>query len=111
MKSNNLTAQQVQHNPRRQFLKRSGLMLGGSLIGSGLSMSVAADDNHSVAEKHCLSDITYPFYGEHQQGIITPQQTYVYFLVLDLATESLDEVREVFKTWTTYAARLTQGKN
>ncbi|MDK9431236.1 iron uptake transporter deferrochelatase/peroxidase subunit [Gallibacterium anatis] len=111
MKSNNLTAQQVQHNPRRQFLKRSGLMLGGSLIGSGLSMSVAADDNHSVAEKHCLSDITYPFYGEHQQGIITPQQTYVYFLVLDLATESLDEVREVFKTWTTYSARLTQGKN
>lgn len=111
MKSNNLTAQQVQHNPRRQFLKRSGLMLGGSLIGSGLSMSVAADDNHSVAEKHCLSDITYPFYGEHQQGIITPQQTYVYFLVLDLATESLDEVREVFKTWTTYTARLTQGKN
>ncbi|KGQ35195.1 peroxidase [Gallibacterium anatis] len=111
MKSNNLTAQKVQHNPRRQFLKRSGLMLGGSLIGSGLSMSVAADGHHSVAEKHCLSDITYPFYGEHQQGIITPQQTYVYFLVLDLATESLDEVREVFKTWTTYAARLTQGKN
>lgn len=111
MKSNNLTAQQVQHNPRRQFLKRSGLMLGGSLIGSGLSMSVAADNHHSVAEKHCLSDITYPFYGEHQQGIITPQQTYVYFLVLDLATESLDEVREVFKTWTTYAARLIQGKN
>ena len=111
MKSNNLTAQQVQHNPRRQFLKRSGLMLGGSLIGSGLSMSVAADNHHSVAEKHCLSDITYPFYGEHQQGIITPQQTYVYFLVLDLATESLDEVREVFKTWTTYTARLTQGKN
>lgn len=111
MKSNNLTAQKVQHNPRRQFLKRSGLMLGGSLIGSGFSMSVAADNHHSVAEKHCLSDITYPFYGEHQQGIITPQQTYVYFLVLDLATESLDEVREVFKTWTTYAARLTQGKN
>lgn len=111
MKSNNLTAQQVQHNSRRQFLKRSGLMLGGSLIGSGLSMSVAADNHHSVAEKHCLSDITYPFYGEHQQGIITPQQTYVYFLVLDLATERLDEVREVFKTWTTYAARLTQGKN
>ena len=111
MKSNNLTAQQVQHNSRRQFLKRSVLMLGGSLIGSGLSMSVAADNHHSVAEKHCLSDITYPFYGKHQQGIITPQQTYVYFLVLDLATESIDEVREVFKTWTTYAARLTQGKN
>ncbi|HJF74967.1 MAG TPA: iron uptake transporter deferrochelatase/peroxidase subunit [Gallibacterium anatis] len=111
MKSNDLTVQRPTNNPRRQFLKRSGLMLCGSLIGSGLSMSVAADNHHSVAEKHCLSDITYPFYGEHQQGIITPQQTYVYFLVLDLATESLDEVREVFKTWTTYAARLTQGKN
>ncbi|MDK9561554.1 iron uptake transporter deferrochelatase/peroxidase subunit [Gallibacterium anatis] len=111
MKSNDLTVQRPTNNLRRQFLKRSGLMLGGSLIGSGLSMSVAADDNHSVAEKHCLSDITYPFYGEHQQGIISPQQTYVYFLVLDLATESLDEVREVFKTWTTYSARLTQGKN
>ncbi len=79
MKSNDLTVQRPTNNLRRQFLKRSGLMLGGSLIGSGLSMSVAADNHHSVAEKHCLSDITYPFYGEHQQGIITPQQTYVYF--------------------------------
>lgn len=102
----------VMNNERRQFLKKTGVMLGGSVAGLTLTTqtTTAAEANKPI-DKHCLSDITYPFYGEHQQGILTPQQTYVYFLVLDLATDNLHEIREVFKTWTRYAERLTQGNN
>ncbi|MFC0308910.1 iron uptake transporter deferrochelatase/peroxidase subunit [Gallibacterium trehalosifermentans] len=98
------------NNARRQFLKKSGVMIGSGVAGLSLTAQATAEVN-KVGEKHCLSDVQYPFYGEHQQGILTPQQTYVYFLVLDLATHNLTEIREMFKTWTTYAARLTQGKN
>lgn len=96
------------HQPtaRRRFLQKAGILLGGGLAGlHGPIQSAFA------MEKHCLADIHYPFYGEHQQGILTPQQTYVYFLVLDLATHDLAEIRHVFQTWTKYAGQLVQGKN
>lgn len=96
-------------NPqRRLFLKKSGLALGGGALGLALGTQTATAKE---SPKHCLSDVKYDFYGPHQQGILTPQQSYVYFLVMDLATEDLAAVREVFKTWTAYAARLTQGQN
>ncbi|NOL49521.1 iron uptake transporter deferrochelatase/peroxidase subunit [Pelistega europaea] len=91
---------------RRQFLKKTGLVLGGGLAGLHITSQTAF-----AADKHCLSDVEYPFFGEHQQGILTPQQTYVYFLVMDLATHDLNEIREVFKTWTDYSAKLVKGKN
>ena len=51
-----------------------------------------------------------PFYGKCQSGITTPIQRQVYFAVLDLATEDLDTIRGIFKSWTTYIARMMQGE-
>lgn len=53
----------------------------------------------------------YPFFGIHQQGIATPAQKHIYFLVLTLHTNSHSEIKEVFQTWTTYAGKLTAGEN
>ena len=61
--------------------------------------------------KNCFADVKYDFYGEHQAGITTPSQRNIYFLVMDLHTNKLDDVKQMFKDWTTYAANLTQGKN
>ena len=61
--------------------------------------------------KNCFADVKYDFYGEHQAGITTPSQRNIYFLVMDLHTDKLDDVKQMFKDWTTYAANLTQGKN
>ena len=69
----------------------------------------AGEQNTNV--KHCLADNQYDFYGKHQAGIITPAQRSIYFLVLDLHTDKLDDIKEVFKQWTQYAARLTKGDN
>lgn len=69
----------------------------------------AGDDNTNV--KHCLADNQYDFYGKHQAGIITPAQRNVYFLVLDLHTDKLEDIKDVFKKWTEYSVKLMKGEN
>ena len=122
---------------RRSFLRQFGAL---SVAGAGLAVSAcqqkpsenlpnlqALDDNQSKdsdknenpkhagsdanTTKNCFADVKYDFYGEHQAGITTPQQRNIYFLVMDLHTDKLDDVKQMFKDWTTYAANLTQGKN
>lgn len=67
--------------------------------------------NDAGNAKTCLADNKFEFYGEHQAGITTPSQRHIYFLVMDLHTDKLAEIQEVFKQWTTFSANLTQGKN
>ena len=122
---------------RRSFLRQFGAL---SVAGAGLAVSAcqqkpsenlpnlqALDDNQSKdsdknenpkhagsdanTTKNCFADVKYDFYGEHQAGITTPSQRNIYFLVMDLHTDKLDDVKQMFKDWTTYAANLTQGKN
>ena len=122
---------------RRSFLRQFGAL---SVAGAGLAVSAcqqkpsenlpnlqALDGNQSKdsdknenpkhagsdanTTKNCFADVKYDFYGEHQAGITTPQQRIIYFLVMDLHTDKLDDVKQMFKDWTTYAANLTQGKN
>ena len=122
---------------RRSFLRQFGAL---SAAGAGLAVSAcqqkpsenlpnlqALDGNQSKdsdknenpkhagsdanTTKNCFADVKYDFYGEHQAGITTPSQRNIYFLVMDLHTDKLDDVKQMFKDWTTYAANLTQGKN
>ena len=122
---------------RRSFLRQFGAL---SAAGAGLAVSAcqqkpsenlpnlqALDGNQSKdsdknenpkhagsdanTTKNCFADVKYDFYGEHQAGITTPSQRNIYFLVMDLHTNKLDDVKQMFKDWTTYAANLTQGKN
>ena len=50
-----------------------------------------------------------PFYGPHQNGIVTPQQAHTYFAAFDIATDKRDEVSGLLQRWTAAAAALTQG--
>ena len=122
---------------RRSFLRQFGAL---SVAGAGLAVSAcqqkpsenlpnlqALDGNQSKdsdknenpkhagsdanTTKNCFADVKYDFYGEHQAGITTPSQRNIYFLLLYLHTNKLDDVKQMFKDWTTYAANLTQGKN
>lgn len=91
---------------RRDFLKQT-LFLGSAV---GLA---ALTPNTFALEPRVSPKIPnrYPFFGSHQQGISTPAQHHIYFMVLDLHTDSLQQIKEVFKTWTSYSANLTAGKN
>jgi len=51
------------------------------------------------------------FYGPHQAGIITPQQSHSYFAAFDLTTDKRDEVVSLLRDWTDAAAQMTQGKS
>ena len=131
------TGMGLKTSTRRSFLRQFGAL---SVAGAGLAVSAcqqkpsenlpnlqALDGNQSKdsdknenpkhagsdanTTKNCFADVKYDFYGEHQAGITTPSQRNIYFLVMDLHTNKLDDVKQMFKDWTTYAANLTQGKN
>ncbi len=52
---------------------------------------------------------TYPFYGEHQAGILTPVQDRLHFAAFDVITDAREELAQLLKDWTAAAARMTQG--
>ena len=51
-----------------------------------------------------------PFFGEHQAGIVTPQQSHTYVAALDLVTDKRDDVIALLREWTDAAARMTRGE-
>ncbi|MDE5591534.1 MAG: Dyp-type peroxidase, partial [Helicobacter sp.] len=94
---------------RRNFLKS----LTGIGIGSFIPSIMSANSQSKIHNPriHLKDPRIYPFFGPHQQGITTPPQKHIYFLVADLHTSSLEEIKEVFQIWTAYASNLTMGKN
>ncbi|TLE15887.1 deferrochelatase/peroxidase EfeB [Helicobacter apodemus] len=89
---------------RRSFLKGIAITTAGVL-------SPAIADSKTYSSRTPTIKNPYSFFGIHQQGIATPPQKHIYFLVLDLHTNSRSDIKEVFKVWTTYASKLTLGEN
>lgn len=81
-------------------LALSGIAAAGGFVGGRES----APDASLVREQR-----TYPFSGEHQAGVTTPQQDRLYFAAFDVTSDSREDVIEMLKAWTVAAARLTQG--
>ncbi|WP_439328323.1 iron uptake transporter deferrochelatase/peroxidase subunit [Lonepinella sp. BR2357] len=90
------------NNARRDFLKSSVIIGAGLMAGTAYSLE--------PRQKITIKNI-YPFFNTHQQGITSPAQHHIYFIVLDLHSQNLDEIKQMFKTWTAYSQQLTQGKN
>ena len=53
---------------------------------------------------------TESFWGEHQGGIVTPEQRYTYFAAFDLVTTNRNDVVKLLQAWTAAAARLAEGE-
>lgn len=95
---------------RREMLKMTafaggGLILGASGIGAAMNM---VDAEQPKPKK----SVVYPFFGQHQAGIVTPHQSYGYLAALDLDPTIADVTRimALFISWTRLAATLTEGK-
>ena len=107
------TADEPAAQPDSPRLSRRGFLgLGGGLAvglaaatGFGVGRATAPD----AAATTSGSPGTYPFTGVHQAGIVTPAQDRLYLAAFDLTTTSRDELIALLRTWTTIAARLTQG--
>ena len=89
---------------RRGFLGiGGGLAAGIAVAGFGVGRATAPAAPPAAAVG------TYPFTGVHQAGIVTPAQDRLYLAAFDLTSTSRDDLVALLRTWTTIAARLTQG--
>ena len=86
---------------------RRGLLVGagGALASAGAASLARAAPPVSQGE----AELREPFYGPHQGGIATPQQTHCYFAAFDCLAKSRDELIAMLQAWTKAAARMSAG--
>ncbi|HTJ89367.1 MAG TPA: Dyp-type peroxidase [Acidocella sp.] len=75
--------------------------LGGAGAAAGALAALGAP---SMAHANAM-----PFFGPHQSGIATPQQSHVFFAVFDLTTDRRDDLIGVMRDWTLASALLQAG--
>jgi deferrochelatase/peroxidase EfeB len=97
---------------RRGFLTSAAKLAGGGLAG-GLAAGGAAQakPHHPPLIKTASleDDRRLPFYGAHQNGVVTPIQAHTYFAAFDVTSDKRAELVALMKSWTQAAAKLTQG--
>ncbi len=92
---------------RRGALALLGGGAAGAALGAGAALALSAPGRASNGGGHGLS---YPFYGPHQAGIITPAQDQMHFAAFDVtARTTRAELIELLQDWSYAASRLTQG--
>ena len=89
---------------------RRGFLKAGVAAGAGLAASGAAQAALTRTHTDDVQRQIEPFYGAHQGGIVTPQQSHAYVAAFDLKTDKRDEVIALLREWTQAAARMTQGQ-
>lgn len=100
--------------PVRSAVSRRGLLGAAGAGFAGLAVGVAGgyalgSEPAAPSPPPSPGTRTYPFYGQHQAGILTPMQDRMHFAAFDVITESRGELVQLLKDWTTAASRMTQG--
>jgi deferrochelatase/peroxidase EfeB len=97
----------------RPSVSRRGLLgaAGAGLVGlaAGAAGGYALGSEEPTQSAQASGTRTYPFYGDHQAGILTPVQDRLHFGAFDVTTNSRAELVQLLKDWTAAAARMTQG--
>ncbi len=87
----------------------AGLAIGGVAASTGLGQVLGGSS--AGAAPILGADRTYPFYGEHQAGIVTPAQdrlAFASFNVLEGTTRG--ELHDLLTDWSSAAQRMTKGQ-
>lgn len=94
---------------RRGLLSAAGgLVVAAGAIGAG-GMAMA-ERLTKGGQATSFAPRVEPFYGVHQSGIVTPQQTHSLFAAFDLETSARADVIALLKRWTDAANRMSRGK-
>ncbi|WP_256757015.1 iron uptake transporter deferrochelatase/peroxidase subunit [Cohnella sp. WQ 127256] len=93
---------------RRDFLKISasvgvGLAIGASGMAAIENIVSPSSKSTSTTDNGKLMDESIPMYGEHQAGIITPQQTYMYLASFRITATDREAVIRVLRDWTKFS--------
>ncbi len=95
---------------RRTLLGAAGASLAaGGAIGFGASHLAGGASGGTAAAEDPIQR-TYPFRGEHQQGITTPAQDCLFTAAFDVTTDDLDELRGLMEDWCVAAQQMTAGE-
>ena len=91
-------------------LSRRGLLglAGAGIVGVGIG--VAADRVIGAATSPSSGAAArYPFYGDHQPGIVTPAQDRLHFAAFDVSDISAAQLKELINDWSYAANRMMAG--
>ena len=99
---------------RRDLLRFAGAGGAGLTLGAGgyAAMRGTADARDAGDEAKGLlpGGSKVPFFGRNQAGIATTQQEHMHFAALDLVSEDVSEMRDLFRAWSEAGARMTEGE-
>jgi deferrochelatase/peroxidase EfeB len=97
---------------RRDFLKMTASVGVGLALGaSGMAIVDNAIVN-PVSSTNVIGDSSadrIPMYGEHQAGIITPQQTYAYLVSFRIMVTDRPSLVNLLRSWTKFCDLSTAG--
>lgn len=95
-------------------LSRRGLLaLGGGaglLVGAVGGAAAVASGVFDSASSGAVESLEYPFFADHQAGIITPAQDRMHFAAYDLREDvTREDLIELLQDWTYAASRMVMG--
>ncbi|CAG7844326.1 putative deferrochelatase/peroxidase EfeN [Pseudoclavibacter triregionum] len=95
-------------------VSRRGLLGSLLAVGGGLALGagVGAAADRTLLGPAAASAVagSYPYFGEHQQGITTPAQDRLHFAAFTIREgKTRDDVAKLLREWSYAASRLTQG--
>lgn len=83
----------------------------GSAVGLGMDPASATSETRSAnsADRPDARMQSEGFYGEHQAGILTAQQSHTYVATFDLVATKRSDVVAMLRAWTAAAERMSRG--
>jgi deferrochelatase/peroxidase EfeB len=93
---------------RRRFFASAAGAAAVTALG-GTRAAIASPSSATVSGQGGTPE-TEPFWGRHQAGIATRQQTYAYFAAFDVTTTRREELIALLRAWTEAGARLSEGE-
>ncbi|CAN5282946.1 iron uptake transporter deferrochelatase/peroxidase subunit [soil metagenome] len=91
---------------RRGLLGLVGAGAAGLAVGGGAATAITAA---AVTAARPGAE-SYPFFGRHQSGIVTPAQDRLHFAAFDMAAGTTrDDLVSLLKDWSYAASRMTRG--
>lgn len=97
-------AETKQGPSRRAVLGASAAVVGAAAVAGAAGFAAGR-----ASAPASLTLNAFAFRGEHQSGIVTPQQDRLHFAAFDLTTDSRDDIIALLKEWTEAAERLMAG--
>jgi deferrochelatase/peroxidase EfeB len=99
----------VSEGPRVTRRRLIGTAAAGGLAAGAAGATGGFAIGRGDAEADTGSQVV-PFRGTHQAGIATPAQDRLHFASFDMTTRSASDLRDLLRTWTEAAERMTAGR-